>query len=122
MKKSILLILTVLLFACTPLGNDWTFGPKIKAKVIRITCASTVIQILDSSSYSLGVTWPVNGTSDTILNAAYVANKCEFSDNITAGNEFYFKQIPESHTRHDCMVCTLYDFPPSKGINLKVVN
>ncbi|MDB5228182.1 MAG: hypothetical protein JWN78_2375 [Bacteroidota bacterium] len=121
MKIALLIMLSVLLFGCTPLSNGGgTAGPKIKGKVIRITCASTAIQILDAASFSLGDTW-VKG-SDTIEHAAYVINKCEFPDNLTAGNEFYFRVITAAQARNDCAVCMLYDFPPSKGIYLKVVN
>lgn len=121
MKITAVIILSVLLFGCNPLSNGGSStGPKIKAKVIRITCASTAIQILDASSYSLGDTW-VNG-NDTVEHAAYVINKCEFPDNLTVGSEFYFRVITASQARNDCAVCMMYDFPPSKGIYLKVVN
>lgn len=120
MKITLAILLSVLLFGCTPLSNGGAAGPKIRGKVIRITCASTVIQILDAANYSLGVTW-VNG-SDTLEHVAYVSNKCEFPDNLTTGTEFNFKVITESQARNDCAVCMMYDYPPSKGIYLKVVN
>lgn len=127
MKKLFYFILaSVLLSACTqvPIGNGNNIpsnGQRIKAKVIRITCATTVVQILDSNFYNLGETWTVNGTSTRYEHVAVVSNKCEFPANLTEGNEFYFKQINEADANNDCAVCMMYDFPPSKGIFLKVV-
>ncbi len=105
-----------------PRGNHSpTSNQRIKAKVLRITCASTVIQILDSNYYHLGETWNVNGTSTTFEHAAVVKNKCELPASITEGTTFYFKQIPEAEANKDCVVCMMYDFPPNKGVFLKVV-
>ena len=53
-------------------------GELAKAKVIRITCATTVIQVLDPAHYNLGETWTIEGTSNTYEHVAVVSNKCEF--------------------------------------------
>jgi hypothetical protein len=82
----------------------------------------TVIQVLDSTYYNSGETWTMQGTSNTYEHVAVVSNKCEFPDNLKEGGEFYFKVINESDARNDCAVCMMYDYPPSKGIFLKVVN
>lgn len=123
--KSLFIILTMLLSAsCIQLpnaGND-NNTQLIKAKVIRITCASTVIQVLDSTHYNLGETWTMQGTSNTYEHVAVVSNKCELPETLKAGDEFYFKVIKESDARKDCMACMMYDFPPSKGIYLQVVD
>jgi hypothetical protein len=95
---------------------------RIKAKVIRITCATTVIQVLDPAHYNLGETWTIEGTSNTYEHVAVVSNKCEFPSSLKDGDEFYFKQISENDASNDCAVCMMYDFPPSKGIYLRVVN
>lgn len=127
MRKLLYLILAcVFLSACTqvPIGNgnnNPSNGQRIKAKVIRVTCATTVIQILDQNYYTLGETWTENGTSAIYEHVAVVSNKCEFPASLAAGSEFYFKQISESEAQNDCAVCMLYDFPPAKGIFLKVI-
>lgn len=127
MKKLILFVFIGALFsACTqvPIGNsnnNPSNPQRIHAKVIRITCATTVIQILDSSYYNLGETWIDNGASTTYNHVAVVANKCEFPSTLTVGSEFYFKQISKAEADQNCAVCMLYDFPPSKSILLKVV-
>jgi hypothetical protein len=122
MKNALLIFTSLLIFACTPQGGGGSNGPKIKGKVIRVTCASTVVQILDPNYYSLGETWTKFGTNDTVQHAANVLNKCEFPVTLTEGAEFYFKEITASQARQDCAICMMYDGPPNKGIYLRVVN
>src|SRR6478609_984584 len=103
MRKFAFIFFSLCLLACK--RADGTFGPKINAKVVRITCATTVIQILDSSFYSLGETWVINGTTDTLEHATKVLNKCEFPSSLTEGTAFYFKQLDPSHANNTCAVC-----------------
>lgn len=128
MKKLSVLLISVLLFSCAKLPNKGSSNSandsnqRIKAKVIRISCASTVIQVLDPAYYNLGETWSMQGDEKALDHVAVVANKCELPETLKAGDEFYFKIIPESEARKDCVVCMMYDAPPSKSILLKVVN
>ena len=103
-------------------GTANTNSQRIKAKVIRITCASTVIQIEDSTHFDLGERWTTEGTSNTYDHVAVVSNKCDFPSTLKEGDTFYFVLINESEAGKDCVVCMMYDYPPSKGIFLKVVN
>ncbi len=124
MKNLFILLAALLSVSCIQLPNAGTSNStqRIKAKVIRITCASTVIQVLDSAHYNLGETWTIEGTSNTYEHVAVVSNKCELPSTLKEGDEFFFKVINESDARKDCVVCMMYDFPPSKGIYLQVVN
>ena len=123
MKKLSIIFISVLMCACIQLpGAGNNNNERIKAKVIRITCATTVIQILDSAQYNLGETWTMQGTANTYEHVAVVSNKCEFPNGLYEGDEFLFKVINESNAGNDCAVCMMYDYPPSKGIFLKVVN
>lgn len=128
MKHQLIIFISIVLFSCNKLpsnssgGNGINSNAKIKGKVIRITCASTTIEILDSAYYNLGVNWTMEGTSNTYEHVAVVANKCEFPNNLKAGDIFYFKVISETEADKNCMVCMMYDFPPSKSVYLKVVN
>ena len=123
MKKLLFILFSFLLFGCIQIPNSGTNNnQRIKAKVIRITCATTVIQILDNAHYSLGETWTIEGTTNTYEHVAVVSNKCELPASLNEGDEFFFKVISESDARKDCVVCMMYDYPPSNGIFLKVVN
>ena len=124
MKNLSVILISILLSSCIQLPNagNSSNSQRIKAKVIRITCATTVIQVLDAAHYDLGETWTMEGTSNTYEHVAVVSNKCEFPATLHEGDEFYFNVIAESDANNDCAVCMMYDFPPSKGIFLKVVN
>ncbi len=128
MKNLILILFSVTLFSCSKLpasgsgNNSSSNSAKIKAKVVRITCASTIIEILDVAHYNLGVSWTIEGTTNTFEHVVVVANKCEFPNTLKEGDIFYFKETNESDAHNDCAVCAMYDFPPSKSLFLKVVN
>lgn len=124
MKKWFIILVTLFSVSCIQIHNtgNTNTGQRIKAKVIRITCASTVIQVLDSAYYNLGETWTMQGTSNTYEHVAVVSNKCELPSTLKEGDVFFFKIINESEAKNDCVVCMMYDFPPSKGIYLKVLN
>ena len=119
MKK--LLIIVLLSFgiaACIPTGSGST-NTRIKAQVIRITCASIVIQIQDPNYYSLGETWSdiFRPSFAPYEHAVSVSNTCEFPSNLVEGDLFYF-QI-DNNNSNNCAVCTLYDAPPSKKVGVK---
>lgn len=125
MKQLFIIAISIIMFSCSKLpasGNSGGDGLRIKAKVIRITCASTTIDILDAAHYNLGESWTIEGTTNTYNHAAVVANKCELPSTLKEGDTFYFKVINQSEANTDCIVCMMYDYPPSKSIYLKVVN
>lgn len=124
MKNLFILLAALLSASCIQLPNtgNGNTATRVKAKVIRITCATTVIEVLDAAHFDLGETWTKQGTSETYEHVAVVSNKCEFPATLKEGDEFYFRQINKNDARNDCAVCMMYDFPPSKGIYLQVVN
>ncbi len=119
----LIVILAILLTAaCTHPCKEVNANKRIKAKIVRITCASTVIQVLDSSYFYLGETWTMKGEPDTTYqHIAKVLNKCDMPDNLKEEEEFYFRIIPKSEANNNCIVCELYDFPPDKGLYIEVV-
>jgi hypothetical protein len=124
MKNLFILLVSVLLVSCIQIPNagNGNNNQRIKAKVIRITCASTVIQVLDSAYYNLGETWTstMQGPSNTFEHVAVVYNKCELPETLKEGDEFHFRIINESDASSKaCVSCLMDDFPPSKGIYLK---
>jgi hypothetical protein len=120
MKRVIFLVLISLgLSACIPpVGGGG--GNRIKAKLIRVTCASKVIQILDSRYYYLGETWSDTQTPPvTYEHVAKVSNLCEFPESIAVGSEFFFKI--DTNPQNNCAVCALWDAPPTKEVAVTVV-
>ena len=121
MKRVIfILLLSLGMSACIPTGGGPGPSTKIKAKLIRVTCASIVIQILDSPYFYLGETWSDSGTpATTYEHAVKVSNPCEFPSTIAVGSEFYFRI--NTHPRTDCVTCAMWDAPPTKQVAVTVV-
>jgi hypothetical protein len=121
MKKIAVLLslIAVMLTSCIPtppIGGT----TRIKAKLIRTTCASIVLQIQDPNYYYLGEQWSDIFSPLTVMtdNAVKVSNTCEFpSDIISVGDVFYFEI--NTNPRTDCVICMLYDAPPTKSVAVK---
>lgn len=119
MEKSIIVfILSVLpfLFGCEK--NDVLDESILRGEVIRVTCASTVVQIKNSDKYG------ENGWMNQMAsgNAKYdhvfkVENNCKL--NLEMGKTFQFKII--SVTQNDCIQCLLYDAPPGVSYAIAVI-
>lgn len=92
----------------------------IKAKIVRLSCASTVIQIIDESYTYLGQTWTEMGTNKKVANAVNVINKCDVPKYFKEGDLFYFRLIDKSEASQQCIACTMMDFPPEKSIYIRV--
>jgi hypothetical protein len=114
-----ILVTFILLLSCSP-KTVVQQQQGIKAKIIRITCASAVIQILDKNYYSLAEDWTEKGTENTIPNAVSVSNKCDIPQNLKNGDEFYFELASKENTNQLCIVCKMMDYPPKKSIYIKV--
>ncbi len=90
----------------------------IQGRIVRITCATTVIQVLNVDT--LGE----DNWSDGSLegkkydNVFSVANKCDIPATIKTGDELTFR-LGDSITE-DCIVCMMYDNPPK--VKLGIVN
>ena len=83
----------------------------LRGKVIRITCATTVVQITGRNDIGTDG-WKDGhaGANQTYDNVFSVANKCSLPADLKAGDEFSFKIERPKPT--DCVVCMMYDAPP----------
>lgn len=120
MKIVIFSIITFLV-SCTPKNTMLQVSKNeyLKGKMIRLSCASAVIQIIDDKQ-NIGEEWTEMGTERKISNAVNVLNKCELPASLKAGDEFYFKIINESEAKQNCIACMMMDYPPQKRIYIKV--
>ena len=83
----------------------------LRGKVIRITCATTVVQITGRNDIGTdGWKNGMNNDAQTYDNVFSVANKCSLPADLKAGEEFTFKIEKPKPT--DCVVCMMYDAPP----------
>lgn len=87
----------------------------LKAKVLRVSCASFVVQVLNKDSVgSYG--WKDVAGHGVYNNVFTVANSCKIGK-WGKGEEFYFN-ISDSLQSGDCMACMMYDAPPEKSYTI----
>lgn len=81
----------------------------IHAKVLRISCASFVVQVLNKDSVgSYG--WRDVGGHGVYNNVINISNSCKIGK-WSKGEEMYFT-IQDTLRASDCIVCMMYDAPP----------
>lgn len=120
MKKAIFILMICFgISSCIPNGGGGTPTGRIKAQLLRTTCASIVIQIQEPAFYSLGETWsdifrPSFAPYEHVVS---VSNTCEFPSTINEGDIFYFEI--NTNTNNNCVVCAMYDAPPTKKVAVK---
>ena len=101
--------------------NKKLTGDSIKGKLIYRSCASTVVEVLDSKHYSLSVdNWQQSPAKPTYNHVFAVANTCSFGE-MKEGQTFTFVLLNNDPKMKDCVVCALYDNPPTKTQIIKVV-
>ena len=119
MKKEILIFLfavSQLLFGCEK--NDMLDESVLQGEVIRVTCASTVVQIKNAEKYGEdGWKDEMSASVQKYDNVFVVANICKVK--LEMGKTFQFKII--SLTQNDCIQCYLYDVPPKISYAIEVI-
>jgi hypothetical protein len=92
----------------------------VQGKVIRISCASYVVQALNKDT--VGEDGWKNGadTTRTYDNVFDVANKCTLPADIKAGDTLYF--TIHSAQPSDCVSCMMFDAPPTVKYDLQEVS
>jgi len=113
---TVLFFFPLIAFQC----DKSTAGKCLKGKIVRITCASIVIEVLND--HTIGEdgwkgTMPI-GTSYN--NVFKVANKCDLGDSFRVGDTLHFT-IAEPG-KEDCIVCAMYDAPPEVKFAIKDVS
>lgn len=119
--KSLLIItaaVNFLLYTCDKKRET----SRIRGKLVHISCASAVIQVLDSAYYHLGQDRWQQATSKPVYEHVFaVENLCGFRNKpVKEGEEFYFR-LTETEDK-DCVVCMLWDNPPSVKRKIVVVS
>ena len=118
MKKLFLIaaLLPLFAFQCKKHNNQKC----LKGKVVRITCASYVIQVLNNDSIGDdGWKDSMQGEQNTYDNVFNVSNKCKIPASYKVGDTIYF-QIDKPEPS-DCIVCMMYDAPPKAQYQVRNV-
>ena len=114
LKTSLFILLLSLFFGCKPAEP-----PCLKAKVIRVSCASFVVQVLNKDSVgSYG--WKDISGPGVYNNVFAVANTCKIGK-WSKGEEFYFTLVNSAQTS-ECMTCMMFDAPPEKTYMIENVS
>jgi hypothetical protein len=118
MKKFLFAIVLLSFLSCRKSNEE----AAIKGKLVHRTCASIVVQVLDSPYYSLGQnSWQQSSSKPVYQHVFVVANSCSFPV-MDVGTEFTFKLLKEDPLMSHCYVCAMYDNPPKTAQIIKVVN
>lgn len=119
MKKELLIFLFAFLqffFGCEK--NDAMDESILKGEVIRVTCASTVVQIKNTEKYGEDGWLNEMSTGEVKYDNVFkVENICKV--NLEMGKLFQFKII--SLPQNDCIQCLLYDAPPKVSYAIEVI-
>lgn len=84
----------------------------LKGKVIRVTCASTVIQVLNSETIGQdGWVDTFNNSNTSYDNVFTVSNTCKIPQALMKDDEFWFSIGPKGDA--NCVICMMLDYAPS---------
>ena len=91
----------------------------LKAKVVRVTCASMVIEVLNNDSIG------EDGWLDIYSNSRYdnvftVSNTCHLTSEPKVGDVVYIKIAKSGY--NDCIRCALYDAAPVSSYDVKSIS
>src|SRR4028119_387581 len=91
----------------------------LKAKVLRVSCASFVVQVLNKDSVG-EYGWRDVGGHAVYNNVFNISNSCQIGK-MQKGEEFYF-ELEDSLKQSDCIRCMMFDAPPEKSFLVKNVS
>ena len=118
MKYFIVLFATLALLSSCKKGNE---HPAVKGKLVYRSCATIVVQVLDSNHHYLAQeSWQQESSKPVFKHVFAVANQCSFPGSIGIGQEFTFRVVNSDPKNKDCVLCALFDNPPQKAHLIKV--
>jgi hypothetical protein len=92
----------------------------LQAKIIRVTCASTVMQVLNNNSIGEDGWIDSIGSKDTTYDNVFtVSNKCKIASEHKVGDVVYI--TIDKPQPSDCIVCAMYDAPPKVSYDVKTI-
>lgn len=93
----------------------------IEGKVIRLSCASFVVQLLNNTEIGEDG-WQDMMDNNKVYNDVITAsNKCEIPNSVQKDQVIRFKlEAPKQH--NDCVICLMYDGPPKKAFEIKEIS
>lgn len=113
MKKMYLPVVSIAILAayCGVAKKQPATVSCVQGKVVRISCASYVVQALNRDTVGMDGWKTGPDTSVVYDNVFDVANKCKLPAGIKTGDTIYFNMKPV--TPSDCVSCMMFDAPPT---------
>ena len=91
----------------------------LQAKIIRVTCASTVMQVLNNNSVGDDGWLDIFNNNASYDNVFSVSNSCHIASEHKVGDVVYIKiGKPELS---ECIRCAMYDAPPKSSFDVKTI-
>jgi hypothetical protein len=121
MKQTIIAIvcLSVIAFQCG-VSKKQPSKDCVQGKIIRISCASYVVQALNRDTIGIDGWKNSDSTATTFDNVFDVSNKCKLPADIKAGDIIYFTIHPTQPS--DCVSCMMFDAPPAVKYDIQDVS
>ncbi|MEO5997721.1 MAG: hypothetical protein ABIN89_13360 [Chitinophagaceae bacterium] len=112
---SMLLILITMVFGCKKKVSP----DCLRARIVRTTCASIVMQALNNNSIGEDNWKDVFDNNTHYDNAFAISNPCGLPSGYKVGDVVYIT-IAKA-TTSDCIRCALYDAPPLISYDIKAI-
>ena len=91
----------------------------LKGKIIRISCASYVLQVMNKQHIG-DYGWKDEQGGKIYDNVINISNPCEIGK-WQQGEDIFFS-IKEKNTKNDCITCMMYDAPPKTSLQVENVS
>jgi len=119
MKKTIVPLAFILAIMTVACEKQQLTTDCLQVKVVRITCANTVLQALDNSSVGEDG-WKDTFNNNVVYDNVFTAsNSCHIPSEYKTGDVLYIKIAKP--TLNDCVKCALYDASPEVAYDVKSI-
>ena len=111
-----------ILILCPFINNPIVEQKPLKGKIVYTSCATVVVQIIDSSHKDLGQgKWRRTPIDKEYENVFVVNNRCSFLESkIQRDEEFAFVLIGDA-SKNECNRCMFYDNLPNVGLSIEPI-
>jgi hypothetical protein len=119
--KKLLVIIAIVPFFAFQCDKDNAKTGWIEGKVIRLSCASFVVQLLNNNDIGEDGWKDMLDNNKEYNDVIAASNKCEIPNSIQKDAVIRFKlEAPKPH--NDCVICLMYDGPPQKAFEIKDIS
>ena len=119
MKKTIIPLALILAFLVSGCEKEQVTTDCLQVKIVRITCANTVVQVLNNSSVGEDGWKDIFNNNAVYDNVFTAVNSCQIPSEYKTGDVLYITIAKPSLS--ECIKCALYDAPPNVSYDVKTM-